>query len=1039
MEFKFLDETIVIPEGIAKYQEILMAWAEFADKEAERIEEKCNSVPFEETGKAELDKWVQEFLNNIVENMILWLKKNECIVRTSEEICSNIHGNYLQTWKEIKEVMLKNTYSEDKVVKVIQVVIETLFSEARYIMDTCLDILTREKGYYIGPPTKEQCEEVKEILIKIEKGEMEGDKIKEALIQCIKLDGYNKDIYYYCLLMYGSKIDDALCEIADYFLVDIDDIVHKVVQYKLQGKKIKELSLEECNDLIDFIVPFGYSEDNLWSRLEKRREEINAESKREKYFEFLEEEIRIPEETVTYVNVLGAYKEEASNQSQKLREKYYDAYNLDSVAKGIDAWGTQLVTETVQKMLQTIRAMGIYDIDMDYVNQRYTRFINFKVWNDAVEHFAEQCAKCVYSEEQMKAYREQRKAQRGRFVGGGFGVSGAVKGSLQAGALNVATGAAHSVVNVLGNMASDARISTNKSNLYKANGTINDLCNALYEMIYSVHDAYLEILYDELDVVLEPSDEEDRNRAKALNNSVKSGVCSNEEIKELLIESIKCDLFNSETYALALEYAGDPYGYIAEMADFFMVDVSTIKEKMTSKFLDSIHMELVNLDAPMDISAWEKGKQKVLDYQKWLSYSNKAGEDAIWKVDWELRVCYAREMIANGKKYETKELAKQAKRDLAQIYQIAEDSGLSTEQAVQKVASLDIRSEDISNDRVALLEHRRKFIARDLQEIENEVLKVNAEVFELPHMVARNSRCTCTIEEYLRDRFFVVNTGKFDKMIEKINKAIVLEKDEKVLNFITQLRGIMLNGTGLVITNKKLYFISGKKILFQSAWELVNKIIAKEGKYIIYTADSNIFSYAMDDLESPYVHQVMSAYFERIRLLFADVYGKSKEADIQESDIEDTLEIEIPDVSELIKLVKDYVKEYDYISYLKEGEIHLYGDSEIEAKVNGALDRIGRDLSNEKPIVFTYSDKNFDTNMLITNKRIYWFFKDGPKDSVNIADIKAIAIKGKFLFAKPMAEMNDGSMKELPEIDLYLTHCKKYIEMLNIVLKVLKK
>lgn len=58
----------------------------------------------------------------------------------------------------------------------------------------------------------------------------------------------------------------------------------------------------------------------------------------------------------------------------------------------------------------------------------------------------------LYLEKELtKQERAYRKEMRGRWEGGGFGVGGAIKGAVTAGAMNAAAGGFHSTVNLIGN------------------------------------------------------------------------------------------------------------------------------------------------------------------------------------------------------------------------------------------------------------------------------------------------------------------------------------------------------------------------------------------------------------------------------------------------------------------------------------------------------------------------------------------------------------------------------------------------------------
>ena len=74
----------------------------------------------------------------------------------------------------------------------------------------------------------------------------------------------------------------------------------------------------------------------------------------------------------------------------------------------------------------------------------------YKICSKLVEEYLE----IIFEPEKMRAYRELRKANRGQWIGGGFGIKGAVIGSLKAEAMNVASEMAHTAINGIGNVYS---------------------------------------------------------------------------------------------------------------------------------------------------------------------------------------------------------------------------------------------------------------------------------------------------------------------------------------------------------------------------------------------------------------------------------------------------------------------------------------------------------------------------------------------------------------------------------------------------------
>ena len=71
--------------------------------------------------------------------------------------------------------------------------------------------------------------------------------------------------------------------------------------------------------------------------------------------------------------------------------------------------------------------------------------------------------------------REERKESRGRVVGGGFGLGGALTGMATAGAMNAVSGAGHSIINAIGNASSEWEAKVAKKKLYESDDTISVL------------------------------------------------------------------------------------------------------------------------------------------------------------------------------------------------------------------------------------------------------------------------------------------------------------------------------------------------------------------------------------------------------------------------------------------------------------------------------------------------------------------------------------------------------------------------------------
>lgn len=97
-------------------------------------------------------------------------------------------------------------------------------------------------------------------------------------------------------------------------------------------------------------------------------------------------------------------------------------------------------------------------------------------------------------QEAEEEYRAERKASRGRVVGGGFGVGGAIKGMATAETMNIISGAGHSLVNAIGNAGSALEAASAKRALYNNSSTKSLLRKAIRSDIISCVNAHINLV-----------------------------------------------------------------------------------------------------------------------------------------------------------------------------------------------------------------------------------------------------------------------------------------------------------------------------------------------------------------------------------------------------------------------------------------------------------------------------------------------------------------------------------------------------------------
>ncbi len=175
----------------------------------------------------------------------------------------------------------------------------------------------------------------------------------------------------------------------------------------------------------------------------------------------LNHELVVTEERERYNDIRLLFQSIAEEMSLNF-EKIYNKNNksLDDVSKYAYGQGSECIAVSIGKAIEILIQNEIFHIDQnDFVEKYYSKY---HTWDDDFGEINDKYMEIVLEGQQLDAYRKARREGRGRLVGGGFGLSGAAKGILTAGAVNMAFGAVHGVFNGMGKIISSISASIKK-------------------------------------------------------------------------------------------------------------------------------------------------------------------------------------------------------------------------------------------------------------------------------------------------------------------------------------------------------------------------------------------------------------------------------------------------------------------------------------------------------------------------------------------------------------------------------------------------
>ena len=285
-------------------------------------------------------------------------------------------------------------------------------------------------------------------------------------------------------------------------------------------------------------------------------------------------------------------RRKTSKVMSEVGEKFDKWYRAQSDCRMVYNNSYQIIADAVGpifvKGVELLNSQNVYSLDVEMLAQKYFS----GGWNDFDKVLNNMISKIVDINERKqmeKDYRQARKAGRGKVVGGGFGVGGALKGMAVAGAMNATTGMAHSLGNAVGNIGSSIAASSNKSSVYK--NSREPLKKAIIDASYAARNAIREALRREAHIECEYVSATESKQADVIIENYKQGRISESQKKTQLIKALLLNPYNMNAYLLLWSDYGDESGDLREMADFFDCPLKKVVQKVAEEFSKTLYQK----------------------------------------------------------------------------------------------------------------------------------------------------------------------------------------------------------------------------------------------------------------------------------------------------------------------------------------------------------------------------------------------------------------------------------------------------------------
>ncbi|MBJ2355470.1 hypothetical protein, partial [Sphaerochaeta sp. S2] len=199
-------------------------------------------------------------------------------------------------------------------------------------------------------------------------------------------------------------------------------------------------------------------------------------------------------------------------------------------------------------------------------------------WEEIYEAICDEVDDIREAETGEKNYRRARKNGRGRIIGGGFGVEGAIKGIATAGAVNAASGLMHSFGNAIGNASSSANARKQEREILQNPEFLPTIKKTVYNDILGMHVGVIELYNKSFNTDI-PLDYPTENYQEALIilQNVNQGVVHESNMNKAMVDAIVKWPYDYQFYNFIISKDSSSTEELERYAHYFNTDITNIR------------------------------------------------------------------------------------------------------------------------------------------------------------------------------------------------------------------------------------------------------------------------------------------------------------------------------------------------------------------------------------------------------------------------------------------------------------------------------
>lgn len=445
----------------------------------------------------------------------------------------------------------------------------------------------------------------------------------------------------------------------------------------------------------------------------------------------------------------------------------------------------------IEKAVEMLNSQGVYSVDENIFFDKYISEV-FRAFLDVLDDIEFEMEDIDGQAQEEREYRQLRKESRGRVVGGGFGVGGAIKGMATAGVMNATTGVAHSIWNAAGNMGSGIAAGSSKASLYK--NSKEPLREALVKSAYKVRSGIRDALEQEANMQCRVITVTEHNQAEAILQSYAQNRIPKEQKLPQILKALMLNPFYQKTYEIIWKDYGDKNGDLRRMSTQFGGDLEqkilTMAETFCRESFEKNCAEFIKMYDKLEASfLYEENLKTFVAEVKEYCSAHDVEEDTIEQLkvyEEGLRLVAVEKRTVHGIEYGSEELAERVRNDDRQFYRILDNNDIFATETEEKVKEYGYQTEEFKSLLEGLLEKEKNL--RTPEKIYENIYKLLSENLTDKSL----DKLSIDIPNYM---------GAMQQKEAMIRSVTMMEKEELPLMLIDR----SANGkSGIVLTNQYL-------------------------------------------------------------------------------------------------------------------------------------------------------------------------------------------------------------------------------------------